>query len=144
MELRHLYDTNEEYVGDPVFFRPYGDVEGTGFGQGEGTVTGDRLTGTLRWTNHPRLREDDVWCPNLTGRITADDEADILYRMQGYSVVRDDGEGRDITANCRFTTGDATYAWLNTVVGVVEGRITADARRIQMSVYECVSGPNGE
>lgn len=144
MELRHLYDTDEEYVGNPVFFRPYGDVEGTGFGEGEGTVTGARVTGSLRWANHPRLREDDVWCPNLTGQITTDDGADILYRMRGYSVARDEEEGRDITASCRFITGDATHAWLNTVIGAVEGRIAADARRIHMSVYECVHALDGE
>lgn len=144
MRLRHLYDTDEEYVGDPVFFKPYGDVEGTGFGEGEGTLAGDRLSGTLRWANHPRLREDDVWCPNLTGRITTEDGADVLYRMKGYSVVRDDGAGRDIRASCRFTTGDGTYAWLNTVIGAVEGHIDADGHRIHMRVYECVHELNGE
>lgn len=144
MELRHLYDTREEYVGDPVFFTPYGDVEGSGFGEGQGTVTGDRMNGTVRWVNHPRRREDDVWCPNITGRITTDDGGDVLYRMRGYSVVRDDGDGRDITASVRFTTGEAAHAWLNTVVGIVEGRIAADARRIHMRVYECVHELTGE
>lgn len=85
-----------------------------------------------------------MWCPNLTGRITTDDGAEVLYRMRGCSVVRDDGEGRDITASSRFTTGDDAYAWLNTVIGAVEGHIGANGRGIQMSVYECVHGLSSE
>jgi hypothetical protein len=138
MQLLHLYDTEETYVGDPVFFRPYGEVEGTGYGRAEGTVTGDRLSGNIQWANQPRLREDDVWCPNLIGRIDTDDGADILLRMAGYSVRRADEDGRDITASCRFTTADSAYAWLNTVIGLVEGHIDADGHGIRMSVYECV------
>ncbi|CAN5821188.1 hypothetical protein BH20CHL3_BH20CHL3_03860 [soil metagenome] len=31
-----------------LLIRPYGGEEGTGYGEGDGTVTGPRLQGTLR------------------------------------------------------------------------------------------------
>ena len=36
------------------FPKPYGDESGPGRGIGEGTVSGGRLSGTIKWSNHPQ------------------------------------------------------------------------------------------
>jgi hypothetical protein len=69
-----------------AWIRPFGTVEGAGFGSGEGEVSGPVLRGTLRWANAPRRREDGVWTPNLRGVITTEDRAEILTSLRGQSV----------------------------------------------------------
>ena len=38
---------------DSHFPKPYGDESGPGWDIGEGTVSGERLSGTIKWSNHP-------------------------------------------------------------------------------------------
>ena len=68
--------------------RPYSGDEGLGFGQGDGTVSGE-LEGTATWANYPRRREDGVWTPNLRGVITTKSGEEVLLSIHGQSVEED-------------------------------------------------------
>ena len=63
MQLEYICDMElvyrEEllYAGKFLLVRPYGSEEGTGYGEGDGSVTGPRLQGSLRWVNHPHRPE---------------------------------------------------------------------------------------
>ncbi len=52
------------------FPKPYRDESGPGWGLGEGTVSGERLSGTMTSSNHPSLRSDGVALPDFRGVIT--------------------------------------------------------------------------
>ena len=65
MEL--AYRQESLYQGRIVVTRPYDSQEASAYGEGEGWVKGDRLTGGARWVNHPHCRGDGVWLPNLHG-----------------------------------------------------------------------------
>ena len=71
--------------GAASWHRPYGGEEGLGFGQGDGSVTGE-LEGGVVCANYPRRREDGVWTPNLRGTISAAAGDEILVSVHGKSV----------------------------------------------------------
>jgi len=112
------------YEPEAAWLRPYGEKEGAGFGHGRGTVEGPRLQGKGIWANHPRRREDGVWCPDCNGFITTNDGAEVLFTIQGYSIdqatptVR-----RAIVAAVWFRAQDERYRWLNYHVCIGEGEI---------------------
>lgn len=41
--------------------------------------------------------------------------------LDGIATLRPKDEARVFVAGCRFRTGDARYAWLNTTCGLLEG-----------------------
>jgi hypothetical protein len=91
------------------------------YGTMEGTVTGDRLNGTLRLTNLAPRRPDNVNLPTLRGIFTADDGARAWVEMDGLATLRVVDGARVFITTCRFRSGDERYAWLNTLFGVLEG-----------------------
>lgn len=95
MRLEPLCRLSMRYT-EGAWIRPFGTVEGAGFGSGEGEVSGPVLRGTLRWANAPRRREDGVWTPNLRGVITTEDRAEILTSLRGQSVQEATGGLRAI------------------------------------------------
>lgn len=78
------------------------------FGTGKGDVAGPRIRGTMHWANHPRRREDRVWCPDLNGTIATEDGAKILISIKGYSIIEETPTvNRAIVAAVWFQTDDA-------------------------------------
>src|SRR5437667_9864075 len=111
-----------KYVGEPVWLERYGGKGLEGFGGMEGTVTGPKLSGALRWANHARRREDGVWCPDLHGVVTTEDGTKVLINMEGYNAVEKVPSVRSaITAMCTFGSADARYRWPNAVRAIQEG-----------------------
>jgi hypothetical protein len=49
------------------FLSPRGTRAGRGWGIGEGIVSGERLSATIKWSNHPSLRCDGVALPDSRG-----------------------------------------------------------------------------
>ena len=90
MRLDHLCDMELMYrpesFGKFVLIRPYGGEEGAGYGEGEGTVKGERLRGTARWANYPRRRSDGAMLPDVHGVIQTDDRAHVLFSLRGRTV----------------------------------------------------------
>jgi hypothetical protein len=72
MHLDKLCSIEFRYL-DAHFPKPYRDESGPGWGIGEGTVAGERLSGTLKWSNHPSLRSDGVALPDFRGVISTAD-----------------------------------------------------------------------
>ena len=91
------------------------------YGTMDGSVRGERLNGRLRLTNLASRRPDNVNLPTLRGILTSDDGASVWVEIDGIATLRAADQARVFTTSIRFRTGDPTYSWLNTVVGVMEG-----------------------
>lgn len=91
------------------------------YGTMDGTLAGDRLSGTLRLTNLAGRRPDGVNLPTLRGILTTDDGAEAWVELDGLATLRPADGARVFVTTFRFRTGDQRYAWLNTVFGVLEG-----------------------
>ena len=141
MRLEYLADMELVYREAPaiggkfVVVKPYGGEEGTGYGEGDGTITGERLRGSVRWVNHPHRRSDGVMLPNAHGLIRTEDGASIMFALHGRTVFRDDKGGQLLTAT--FEAEDERYQWLNNAFCVVEGVIAGYS--MQARVYACIN-----
>jgi len=140
VRLEPLFLLTMRYT-EGAWARPFGEAEAVGFGQGEGTVTGDVFRGTARWANFPRRREDGIWTPNLRGVITTDDGAEILVSMHGQSVQEDTpgGVGRAILVRLELLTEHEDYRWLNTSFLVGEGEIDEETDEWWVQTFACVN-----
>ena len=95
------------------------------YGTMEGTLRGDRLSGTIRLTNLAQRRPDGVNLPTLRGPLTTDDGEQVWTELDGVATLRPADGARLFVTACRFRTGSERYAWLNTVVAVLEGILDA-------------------
>ena len=140
MRLEHLCDLELAYRDLPgfdtsvVFVQPYDSDEGTGYGEGEGTVSGPRLNGTVRWVNHPHRRSDQTYLPDAHGIIRTDEGATLLFTLQGRTTVV--GEQARPLLYMLFETEVEPHRWLNTALCVVEGTIREG--RMRGHVYVCI------
>ncbi len=126
------------YEGGFFVLAPYGGAEGAGYGDGSGRVSGERVSGSVRWSNHPRRREDGVLLPDAHGVIETDDGARILFHLGGYSTpIEGSASRRGIVSPATFATDDERYGWLNDVLAVGEGVIDFETLRIQLRYYRC-------
>jgi hypothetical protein len=91
------------------------------YGTMEGTLSGERLRGTLRLTNLAPRRDDGANLPTLRGVLTTHDGADVWVELDGIATLREEDGARVFMTTFRFRTGDDRYAWLNVVFGVLEG-----------------------
>jgi hypothetical protein len=91
------------------------------YGTMEGTITGERLQGTLRLTNLAPRRPDNVNCPALRGLLAMNDGATVFVTLDGIATLRPADHARVFVTTLTFRTGDARYQWLNSVFGVLEG-----------------------
>jgi hypothetical protein len=97
------------------------DFGGQLYGTMDGSLTGDRLNGSLRLTNLAARRPDNVNLPTLRGVLSLDDGARVWVELDGVATLRQNDGARVFVTTWRFRTGDERHAWLNTVFGVLEG-----------------------
>lgn len=135
MRLDHMCDMELTYRGPIVWVQPYGSEEGSAYGEGDGTVTGEKLRGTVRWANHPHKRSDGSNLPNAHGVIQTDDGAPIIFSLQGRTVFTGD-KGSQLLAAI-FEAEDERYRWLNNTFCVLEGIIEQGCMKAR--VYTCIS-----
>jgi hypothetical protein len=121
-----------------VLVRPYGGEDGSGYGEGDGTVTGERLTGTLRWVNHPHRRGDGTMLPDAHGVIRTNDDALVLFSLTGRTVWTEAGPGRQVLTTL-FESQDERYSWLNGVYCVLEGAIEPERLAMRARIYICLN-----
>jgi hypothetical protein len=95
------------------------------YGVMEGDLRGDRLSGRLHLTNLAPRRPDGVNLPTLRGILSTGDGAQVWVELDGVATLRPADQARVFVTACRFRTGSESYAWLNTVVAVVEGVLDA-------------------
>jgi hypothetical protein len=107
------------------------------YGVMEGTLVGDRLSGTLHLTNLAQGRPDGVNTPTLRGLLRTRDGVDVWMELDGLATLRPEDEARVFVTTCRFRTGEAAHGWLNRTVGLVEGVLDTETLSARARLYEC-------
>jgi hypothetical protein len=144
----HLFDAAVQFTSeapDDAVVPPEGR-EGAYLGSGDGIVTGGRLTGRLRWSFYsgnclyPQIRRGEAvpdqvnLCTlNPGGFIDADDGARIAFDGKGFGLRSP--ERYRVSMTMAFRTDDARYAWLNRLLGVMEGDFDEKTGRAAWHVY---------
>ena len=137
MQLQHLCDYELTYRSQPLYggpvkyVVPYGTSEGSLYGEGDGSFCGERLSGTARWVNHARHRSDGVNLPNVHGIIRTEEGSHVLFTFQGRTLPVVDDKRRQLLA-VLFEAEDERYAWLNSMVCVLEGLFVPEANRMRV------------
>ncbi len=95
----------------------YTSLEALDFGSGgqlygtmEGSLTGDRVTGTLKLTNLAPRQADNVNLPTLRGVFTSDDGALVWVELDGIATLRPQDNARVFVTTFRFRTGTSGSA----------------------------------
>jgi hypothetical protein len=135
-----IYDESTE-IGFPTYGE---DGDWSAYVQGHGSISGVRLEGELRWTNHPRRRADGTWLPNYVGTIATADGAQVLFSMAGYNQGLGDPftyEQRAALCSLTLAATEERYHWVNALFAVVEAdvRPSADPEHWRLAAYECVN-----
>lgn len=141
MKLEAICEMRMSYRNDEFhLIKPYGGEEGSGYGEGEGSVAGNRINGKVRWVNHPRRRSDGRMLPNAGGLVETEDGVEITFLMQGRTVFKTKPDGSRVGGHLvwlLFEAADERYQWLNDTVCVAEGKFDASANQIHFRVYAC-------
>lgn len=120
--------------------------DGAYVGSGHGTVTGDRVVGTIAWSLYagdclyPRIRRreavpDDLHLCTLNpgGVIKTPDGAHIQFDGRGYGLRS--GKWYRLSATLTFATDAVEHQWLTEVLAVMEGDFDEKAGRAIWRVY---------
>jgi hypothetical protein len=116
-----------------------------------GTCDGPRLKGKLLPSGGDwlLLGHDGVGRLDVRGTLETDDGARIYIQYFGIIVLNEKAaqalaEGRETSygdtyfmTQPRFETGDPSYAWLNSIVAVAEGRVLQNA--VEYRVFQVVN-----
>jgi hypothetical protein len=126
--------------------------EGAYIGSGDGTVKGDQLSGTVRWSLwagncvYPLLRSGQnisdglhLCTMNPVGFIETTDRARVRFDGRGYGLRTPARYSTSLTLV--FGTEDTRYSWLTRVLGVMEGEFDEKAGRATWDVYIPATGP---
>ena len=97
------------------------DSGGQLYGTMEGSLSGERLNGSLRLTNLAPRRADNVNLPALRGVLTTSDGAKVWVELDGIATLRREDNARVFVTTFRFRTGSDRYRWLNATFGLLEG-----------------------
>jgi len=141
MRLDRLCSMELSYTSEFHLARPYAGESGVGWGLGEGTVAGDRLSGSVQWSNQPNRRGDGVMLPNTRGVIATAESAEAFFDLTGRTVfVEQNGEevGRQLLMTL-FESENEQYAWLNNEVCIAEGAIDPVRAAAHFEVFVCQS-----
>jgi hypothetical protein len=134
MQLVYLCDMEVDYREEPLYddtfilVRPYGSEDGT--------VTGSKLSGKVRWVNHPHRRSDVVMMPDIDGVLQTEDGALILFSQQGRTLPTQDQKRRMILQTT-FEAEDQRYVWLNNTFCLFEGVIDLTTGHVQGRIFAC-------
>lgn len=146
--LEHLFSavvqfTSESHA-DAVI--PADGREGEYLGSGNGTVTGNRVQGTIQWSFYsgnclyPRIRRGErvdeafhLCTLNPGGFIDTQHGARIRFDGKGYGLRSPDRYRLGMTL--AFRAEDARYAWLEKVLGLMQGDFDERAGRATWTVY---------
>ncbi len=140
MSLERLFEAQLVYRSgmDPLV--PAADGEGQLVGSGEGTVTGSRLAGRLRWTLFEEPGEL-VCAMNPVAVIETEDGAQIRFQARGYGRRGSKEDPRwKVAATLRFESDDERYRWLGDALGFWEGEFDGNAGRASYRAYVQTEG----
>ncbi len=106
--------------------------------QGDGTLKGPYLNGTLNWSKLAAKYEKDSHANTLvSGWIITEDGAEIFLEAIGYARVSDPKQPEKwfYTATLRFEDADKPYEWLTNVVAVWVGEFNLKTGRAHYWAY---------
>jgi hypothetical protein len=95
-------------------------------------VAGEALTGSLRLTQYPRIRADEVLLPDAHGLIHTDAGEQVITRAAGYVLPVTDAPGRwTIMHSMRFWTAVPALDWLSATLAFGVGAMVDDVARVR-------------
>ena len=122
MDLTELCEAELTYTAlESLDYNSGGQLYGTM----DGSLSGERLSGSLRLTNLALRRADDVNLPTLRGVLTTGDGASVWVELDGMATLRPEDGARVFVTSVRFRTNADHYRWLNTTFGLLEGVLDA-------------------
>jgi Protein of unknown function (DUF3237) len=144
MRLDYLCDIQFAFNEMLAQTHPYGGEEGSIFVLGSGIVAGERLRGRARCGNHAHRRNDGAMMPEITGAITTDDNATILFSMHGLTtwIPTSQGPKGNQVSWISFETDAEQYRWLNDARCVMEGAVQLHPERGASGptrIYICIN-----
>ncbi len=132
--LTPLFEARLQYQSDIEVVVSAETREGELIGSGDGTVTGDLLSGQARWSMYAGncayvfVRAglepppgQHLCTVHPAGVIATDDGAEIWFDARGYGLRGADQSQPHLwvlTMAVQFTTTDQRYQWLNSTLGV--------------------------
>jgi alkylmercury lyase len=126
-ELELLFSLELHYQG-PIELAPMGDKVGTLVGGGDGTLTGPRVRGTVRWSNYETTGEDQVCALQVPGVIQTYDGAEIGFEGRELAMPLSEGSQQwRVAGVLRFKTDDSRYVWLNDTFALTSGTFDYEA-----------------
>lgn len=134
--LEHLFDAELQYRPEMAAVVSSEGRIGKLIGSGDGTLEGQRLHGTLRWTLFEK-QGNDLCETNLTGAIATNDGAQIRFDAKGYALRADKDHPNkwSLASALHFDTENERYQWLNTALAVYEGEFDMNTGRHHSRVY---------
>src|SRR5215469_14982009 len=122
-----LFSLELHYQG-PIELAPMGDKVGTLVGGGDGTLTGPRVRGTVRWSNYETTGLDQVCALQVPGIIQTHDGAEIGFEGREFAMPFSDGSQQwRVAGVLRFKTVDSRYVWLNVTFAFTSGTFDYEA-----------------
>ena len=126
-ELELLFALELNYRG-PIELAPIGDKVGQLVGGGDGTLTGPRVRGTMRWSNYETTGEDQVCALQVPGVIQTHDGAEIRFEGRELAMPLSQGSQQwRVAGVLRFKTDDLRYVWLNEIFALTTGTFDYEA-----------------
>jgi hypothetical protein len=120
-ELELLFSLELHYQG-PIELAPIGDKVGALVGGGDGTLTGSRVRGTVRWSNYETTGHDQVCALQVPGIIQTHDGAEIGFEGRELAMPLSEGSQQwRVAGVLRFKTDDRRYLWLNDTFALTIG-----------------------
>lgn len=151
LPLQHLFDAELHYREGMPPVVAAAEREGELIGSGDGSVTGEKLHGTIRWSYfaadcaYQLVQAGIEPAPGLhlcrnnpRGIITTHDGAEIRLDVRGYGLRGADPARPHrwrLTGALSFATQDSRYQWLNTTLAVWEGEFDEKLGRARYQVY---------
>jgi hypothetical protein len=135
VSLEHLFDAELPYRPGLGPIASGDGRAGTLIGSGDGTVSGRRLAGSLRWTLF-EVPGELVCLMEPVAVIETADGASIRLEARGYArraAMQD--RRRRVAATLRFESADERCRWLDEALGVWEGEFDADAHHARYHAY---------
>ena len=134
-ELELLFTLELHYQG-PIELAPMGDKVGTLVGGGDGTLTGPRVRGTVRWSNYETTGEDQVCALQVPGIIQTHDGAEIGFEGRELAMPLSEGSQQwRVAGVLRFKTDDRRYVWLNDTFALTSGTFDYEAGMARWTAF---------
>lgn len=121
----------DEFVAGNAAIPPQGARFDIAF---EGTLTGDRINGSLTGLDFLTVRADGRFELNIYITITTDDGATISFEETG-TLIPLDGAPAELYMNMRFSTAHEQYEWLNKLPAWGRGTVDMATGEIAVTAF---------